>query len=726
MDWIIPLHKIREKDRPRVGGKCFALAHLSRKGFKVPETVCLTTEAYETFLSATGLRERILLELNRKAFNDMRWEEIWDASLRIRNLFLTKPIPALLHDALHDFFQWHFEDKAVVVRSSAPEEDSSKASFAGLHESFINVRGTDSILKHVRLVWASLWSDAALLYRQELKLDIEKSAMAVVVQELIVGRCSGVAFSKNPNDPSQGVIESVYGLNQGLVDGAVEPDRWMIDRASKRIISHTPAHRDQLVVPGAEGVRFAPLPEGIIQNPPLNNREVFTIFDLALQAEERFKAPQDVEWTLKEDAPYVLQSRPITTVLGNESEDERRWYLSLHRSFENLKALRQKIEGELIPGMIEEASVLARQDLTRLSDGELALEIERRSNINDQWVSVYWTEFIPFAHGIRLFGQIYNDTVKPQNPYEFVELLGQTEMESLERNRMLEDMASVIRTNPSLREKLLNRDYSEVDRTFLDRVEEFVEKFGDLSCPVTGETQCTQGPEALIKIVLEMASHPPAKTRQDSQNVEELTERFLGCFEGEQRIQAAEILDLARTSYRLRDDDNIYLGRIEAQLLAANDEGKKRLEEQDLIQSDTAGAKALMKAVKNLSYQTKKAISDEEVKGGFNIKPRQLVGQPAGPGISKGSARVIQNPSDLPDFKHGEILVCDAVEPNMTFVVPLAAGVIERRGGMLIHGAIIAREYGIPCVTGIPKATSLIRTGNSLTVDGYLGIVTVG
>jgi pyruvate,water dikinase len=108
------------------------------------------------------------------------------------------------------------------------------------------------------------------------------------------------------------------------------------------------------------------------------------------------------------------------------------------------------------------------------------------------------------------------------------------------------------------------------------------------------------------------------------------------------------------------------------------------------------------------------------------IKPRQLIGQPAGPGIARGRARVIRAHSDLADFQHGDVMVCDAVDPNMTFVVPLAAAVVERRGGMLIHGAIIAREYGLPCVTGIPDATNLVRTGADITVDGYLGIVTVG
>src|SRR5690606_19337732 len=112
-------------------------------------------------------------------------------------------------------------------------------------------------------------------------------------------------------------------------------------------------------------------------------------------------------------------------------------------------------------------------------------------------------------------------------------------------------------------------------------------------------------------------------------------------------------------------------------------------------------------------------------KQAFHVKARQLTGQPAGPGIASGRARVLLLPGDLLQFKLGEVLVCDAVDPNMTFVVPLAAGIVERRGGMLIHVAIIAREYGLPCVTGIADATSMIRTGDLITVDGYLGIVVI-
>ncbi len=76
------------------------------------------------------------------------------------------------------------------------------------------------------------------------------------------------------------------------------------------------------------------------------------------------------------------------------------------------------------------------------------------------------------------------------------------------------------------------------------------------------------------------------------------------------------------------------------------------------------------------------------------------------------------------NFKQGDILVCQGVDPNMTFVIPLASAVVEERGGMLIHGAIIAREYGLPCITGASQAMQLIENGNEITVDGYLGIIT--
>ena len=108
------------------------------------------------------------------------------------------------------------------------------------------------------------------------------------------------------------------------------------------------------------------------------------------------------------------------------------------------------------------------------------------------------------------------------------------------------------------------------------------------------------------------------------------------------------------------------------------------------------------------------------------VSPRQMCGQPASKGYYTGKAKIIRNNDDLAAFKLGEILICDAIEPQMTYIIALAGAIVERRGGMLIHGAIIAREFSIPCVNGVDNILNHISDGDEITVDGYLGIVTLG
>jgi len=256
----------------------------------------------------------------------------------------------------------------------------------------------------------------------------------------------------------------------------------------------------------------------------------------------------------------------------------------------------------------------------------------------------------------------------------------------------------------------------------------FIDQFGDLTCPVTGGTQCRQGSDAVIQIVLELSGNtnrPMGDTiGQDEQR---LQEHFLSRFEGERREYALAMLELGRNSYKLRDDDNIYLGRIEAQLYAPLREAQMRLAVANEGQLSETKRHQLKTALDGFEVEAATAESGKKKsKPDSRLKARQVVGQPAGPGLASGTARVIRQHDDLLDFKRDEILVCDAVDPNMTFIVPLVAAVVERRGGMLIHGAIIAREYGIPCVTGVPDATNLIHTGDYVTVDGFLGLVTLG
>ncbi len=718
--FVLPLDTVAPDGLAQAGGKGCNLARLAAEGFRVPPTLVVTASAYRHFVEANDLEERILLELHRKAFEDMRWEEIWDAALRIRNLFLRAAWPADLKQALLKALQPGLADGPTVIRSSATSEDSAGASFAGLHESYVNIRGLGPVLEHVRKVWASLWSDAALLYRQELGLSPARSDMAVLIQTLVPGICSGVAFSVNPLDPHQAVVEAVPGLNQGLVDGRIQPARWILDRDSGEVLQFTPADGREAVLPDVQGTVVRAASSHHDRGGCLEGDTLAHLYAAVRKIETRFGGPQDVEWTLADDGFTFLQARPITATVDG-GRDQRGWYLSLRRSYDNLCELRQRIESEFIPEMIRMAEALAQTDLEALTDADLAKEIQRRGDLNHHWGNVYYAEFIPFAHGARLFGQVYNDALKPRDPYAFVTLLTATPMESLARNRRLEALADRVRGDDDLIKSLRQDRLPAEDHPFRRDLDEFLAAYGDLSSGVTGDRTGDLPGGNLIPLLIEMAAAPQAAGRPAAAAPAEAESEFLERFKGEERQWAAGLLDLARASYRLRDDDNIHLGRIEAQLRRAVRAGSRRLESADAPDDTLADMVARFPLSSGLA-----AASPAPPQKAVALKARQLVGQPAGPGLARGRARVVRSSEDLGRFRSGEILICDAVDPNMTFVVPLTAGIVERRGGMLIHGAIIAREYGLPCVTGVPEIMRFVVSGDLVTVDGYLGIVILG
>ena len=344
-------------------------------------------------------------------------------------------------------------------------------------------------------------------------------------------------------------------------------------------------------------------------------------------------------------------------------------------------------------------------DITGLSDQQLAQEIERRAAIFQKWHETYWQELIPFAHGARLFGRFYNDALQPSDPYEFLDHLAGSEMMSLKRNKWLQETASRLRNDADLVDRLERGEGGEVIG-----LDAFLAEYALLDDARPG----------VIRVLLEMAKNPPKK--QKDLNKSDLEQQFLSHFKGDDRLEAREILDLGKTSYKVRDDDNIFLGRIEAQLKSALQLTRQRLMARGLPGERVAWQEAV-KALKNAGYIPIAKTAADKKPG--RVMARQIIGQPAGPGVGAGRARAVMAAEDLFDFKSREVLVCDSLDPTMTFVVPLASAIVERRGGMLVHGSIIAREYKIPCVTGVPEATEQIRTGDWLTVDGNLGIVTI-
>ncbi|MBT8346276.1 MAG: hypothetical protein KJO28_08215 [Desulfofustis sp.] len=726
--WIYSADHLPHLDTAAIGGKGMALFQLSAAGLPVPPPLCLSTAAYDVFVNGNRLREKIGLELYRKSLGDMRWEEIWDASLRIQLLFMKGGIPEELEQEILSAIQDKFGDQQLVIRSSAPEEDGAGGSFAGLHESYINVSGTGEILKKIKKVWASLWSDRAILYRQELGLEVVKSRMAVVVQPFIEGQVSGLLFTQNPLDEAQVVIEAVHGLNQGLVDGAVAPDRWLVNRNKLMIERHTaPENRESWFVRGASG--------GIIcdsidsdkgGSPPLDATSVDEIVRLGLRIEDHYRAPQDIEWTLADGEWCILQSRPITVGSGQTEGDKRAWYLSLTRSYENLLQLWKKITGQLLPEMDLDSARLAAVNFDEMTETQLAMELRRRATLSEQWTSVYWSDFIPFAHGVRLFGEVYNDLVEPDDPFEFVTLLTGQTMLSTERNGLLKTCAQLAAADDVLQEHLRQGTIENIGGNDFQAAIERLRSHFSIDFVGVGNPEMVD--RLISSMILQYALLPGGSPPAAPAERERLEQVYFEKADKKTDMDPAVLLHMARDSYRIRDDDNIHIGRIGQELERASEYGRHRLRSLGTAVAFGTSAVNLALLLEGKPIADHAAtVKESEAQGSSpkRVQARQLQGQPASRGVATGVARVIEQMTDLSEFKKGEILVIDAIDPTMTFFAPLAAAIIERRGGMLIHGAIIAREYGIPCITGVAQATDYIATGDEVIVDGYLGICTV-
>lgn len=183
--YTIPISEAYGYPLKVVGGKAKNSSVCGNAGFRIPEGFAITTDAYFEFVRNNGIDKLIEMELSRKSELDMRWEEIWDAALRIRLAFTRGTLSPIMEESIIKALSHWPEGTKFAVRSSSPEEDAKDFSFAGVHESYVNVSGTKQVLDKIKLVWASLWSDRALLYKKESGLDPATSSMAVLVQKIM-------------------------------------------------------------------------------------------------------------------------------------------------------------------------------------------------------------------------------------------------------------------------------------------------------------------------------------------------------------------------------------------------------------------------------------------------------------------------------------------------------------------------------------------------------------
>jgi pyruvate,water dikinase len=205
---------------------------------------------------------------------------------------------------------------AVAVRSSAVDEDGTDASFAGQHDTYLNIRGAEALVDAVRRCVQSAASLEALAYRQQRGLQVDDVRMAVLVQQLVHADASAVVFSANPITGSRDevMINSNWGLGESIVGGMTTPDMFVVEKESLRIKARDVARKAVMTVTHDDGTMEKDVPEAMQSHPSLSDDEIVEVARLATSLEQTNGHAVDVECAIAQGRLYLLQCRPITTL----------------------------------------------------------------------------------------------------------------------------------------------------------------------------------------------------------------------------------------------------------------------------------------------------------------------------------------------------------------------------------------------------------------------------
>lgn len=311
-----------------VGGKGRNLALMSQAGFRVPPGVTITTQAYAHMLASATVRERI------GAFvQGMRYDDTDDLAKRtagIRELIEATPMPEQVASEILAAYARLAElaggaQPYVAVRSSGTAEDLAEASFAGLHDTYLDIKGGEALLEAVRRCWASMWTARAVAYRHTNGFDHFAEALAVVVQVMVEADAAGVMFTANPlsERTDEILINSSWGLGEAVVSGIVTPDEFLLRKRNLCVKAQTLGAKQSLIRRKAGG---GTLHEETAQARrdqfSLDVEQLALLGDLGRRVEAHSQGlPQDIEWALAGNVIYLLQSRPVTGVNFAWEED---------------------------------------------------------------------------------------------------------------------------------------------------------------------------------------------------------------------------------------------------------------------------------------------------------------------------------------------------------------------------------------------------------------------
>jgi rifampicin phosphotransferase len=317
------LSEINENDFNLVGGKGFNLGKMYQYGINVPDGFVVTSTAYESYIAENKLKEKMDYILNTECSSKEKAD-------KIQGLFKVEAVPGEVREQIilsAGKIGGHF-----AVRSSSSVEDLPGMSFAGQYDSFLNVK-IPTLVEKVLLCWKSLWNERAIAYRARYNISTDFSH-SVVIQEMVDAELSGIIFTANPLNGirSEILINSAYGLGEAIVSGRVNPDQYIIDKRSGRLVKQDLAAKETMCRYSDEGLEYTSVDEPRKSTSSLNEQHLKNIIKETKKIEDYFGKPQDIEFAIDgKDKLYIVQSRDITTLYpieALEQDGKLRAYLS--------------------------------------------------------------------------------------------------------------------------------------------------------------------------------------------------------------------------------------------------------------------------------------------------------------------------------------------------------------------------------------------------------------
>ena len=324
--FVVWFNEVDKEDIAIVGGKGANLGEMTKAGFPVPNGFIVTAPAYFHFLDEAKLRDDLRDDLHGLDINDsVKLEAV---SKLIQQKIKRAKFPMdIAHDVIHAYFQLGKSMLAhplVAVRSSATAEDLPGASFAGQQSTYLNVSGEANLLEKIKEAWASLFTARAIFYRATNKFDHFKVGIAIPVQRMVQSDTSGIMFTIDPvsNDKSKMVVDSVLGLGEMIVQGAVTPDHYVIDKATHTIVEKEVNVQEKSMTRKGVKTLILPLTKEKGGKQKITDAEILGLAQIGKNLEKHYFFPQDIEWAIEDGKLYIVQTRPVTTIGTKESRQK--------------------------------------------------------------------------------------------------------------------------------------------------------------------------------------------------------------------------------------------------------------------------------------------------------------------------------------------------------------------------------------------------------------------